>query len=66
MVDVLKPLLWVALLVVVALTAGVVLEHGCDVLQRWAWGAPAFPVIDGQTHYPELFPSQSSRLEDRR
>ncbi len=66
MFDLLKPVLWVALLVLVALTGAVILEHGADVLHRWSWGAPAFPVIDGQTQYPPLFPSQSSRTERRK
>lgn len=66
MFDLLKPVLWVALLVLVALAAAVLLEHGGDVLQRWAWGAPAFPVIDGETQYPDWFPSAGSRAEQRR
>jgi hypothetical protein len=66
MFDLLKPVLWVALLVLVALAGGVLLEHGGDVLQRWAWGAPAFPVIDGETQYPAWFRCHKSPTEQRR
>jgi hypothetical protein len=57
--SVLQPLVWLACIVAVAFAGALVLHHGPDVLHRLSWGAPAFPVIDGQTQYPRLIPDSS-------
>jgi Na+/proline symporter len=54
--SILQPLVWVACLVVVAFAGAIVLHHGPDVLHRLSWGAPAFPVIDGEVQYPQIIP----------
>lgn len=61
--NLLQPLAVLAAIIGCALGLAVVLEHGSEAARRLELGAPAFPVIDGQTQYPEWFPSLSSRTE---
>ena len=61
--NLLQPLAVLAGIVGLALALGLVLEHGSEALRRVELGWTPFPVIDGETQYPDWFPSLSSRTE---
>lgn len=63
MSSVFAPVAWVVLLVAVSLVLGLVLEHGGDALRRVEMGAPPFPVIDGETRYPDWAAPLTARSE---